>query len=131
MLDGDRGLASRDRRGARAGFALLHSSGTVRAMKNIYVGNIPFDASEDDVRELFNQHGAVSRVKLITFPDTGRPRGFGFVEMERDADGDQAIEALNGAELKGRRLVVNEARTRDSGGGGRGRGRGRGGGRHG
>ena len=83
-------------------------------VKKIYVGNLPFTSTEEEVRELFEQQGAVQSVKLITDRDTGRPRGFGFVEMDDDAAA-AAIQALNGTELGGRRLVVNEARDRDSG----------------
>lgn len=90
-------------------------------MLNIYVGNIPFGASPDEVRELFAQYGDVDRVYLPADRDTGRPRGFGFVEMPNDEEGHNAIEALNGHELDGRALRVNEARPRDErprGGGG-------------
>ena len=78
---------------------------------DIYVGNLPFSATEDEVRELFEQHGTVISVKLITDRETGRPRGFGFVEME-SPEADSAIEALNGADLNGRALRVNQARQR-------------------
>ncbi len=99
-------------------------------MKNIYVGNLPFSATDADIQTLFEAHGAVARVSLITDRETGRPRGFGFVEMENDADGAKAIEALNGADMGGRTLTVNEARPREPrGGGGGGRGGGGGGGR--
>lgn len=81
-------------------------------MKSIYVGNLPFSASEDDVRDLFEQHGQVNAVRLISDRETGRPRGFGFVEME-DAEADAAVEALNGANFGGRDLRVNEARERE------------------
>lgn len=92
-------------------------------MKKIYVGNLPFSATEDEVRELFSQHGTVSSVNLISDRDTGRPRGFGFVEME---DVSAAISALDGAMFGGRNLKVNEARPReDRGGGGGGGGGGR------
>jgi len=78
--------------------------------KKIYVGNLPFSATDDEVRELFESYGSVTSVNLITDRDTGRPRGFGFVEM---ADGaDDAISALNGTEMGGRSLNVNEARPR-------------------
>ena len=97
-------------------------------MKNIFVGNLNYAATEDEVRQLFEQYGTVDRVSLITDRDTGRPRGFGFVEMPNDEEGDQAIEALNGIDLGGRRLNINEARPRqprgDFGGGGGGGGRG-------
>ncbi len=79
--------------------------------KSLYVGNLPFSASEDEVRELFSQHGSVLSVKLISDRDTGRPRGFGFVEMEA-ADATAAAEALNGYSFGGRALKVNEAQPR-------------------
>ena len=80
-------------------------------MKKIYVGNLPFSSTEDEIRNLFSQHGTVHSVKLITDRDTGRPRGFGFVEMDvEDANG--AITALNGTEFGGRNLRVNEANER-------------------
>jgi len=85
------------------------------SMTKIYVGNLPFTATEDQVRELFEQHGAVTSVALINDRDTGRPRGFGFVEMAR-ADATRAIEALNGKEMGGRPLRVNEAQERSGGG---------------
>ncbi len=101
-------------------------------MKNIYVGNLPFSVSETEIQQLFESHGAVSRVHLVTDRDTGRPRGFGFVEMPNEAQGNAAIEALNGSQLGGRSLTVNEARPREprgaGGGGGGGGGRGGGGG---
>jgi RNA recognition motif-containing protein len=90
-------------------------------MTKIYVGNLPFSASENEVRELFSQHGTVESVSLITDRETGRPRGFGFVEMAR-ADASRAIQNLNGRELGGRPLRVNEAQERGGGGGGGGRG---------
>ena len=90
---------------------------------NIYVGNLSFDSSEQSVRALFEQHGAVSSVNLISDRDTGRPRGFGFVEMSNDNEGRSALSALDGTDLDGRNLKVNEARPReDRGGGGRGGG---------
>jgi cold-inducible RNA-binding protein len=90
-------------------------------MKNIFVGNLDFGATEDSVRALFAAYGAVDRVNIITDRDTGRAKGFGFVEMNADADADRAIAGLNGKELGGRALNVNEARPktdRGSGGGG-------------
>ena len=92
--------------------------------KNLYVGNLPFSASEDDVRNLFASYGEVYSVKLINDRETGRPRGFGFVEMDDDG-ARQAIEATNGAQFGGRTLKVNEAESkprRDSFGGGGGGG---------
>lgn len=90
-------------------------------MKSIYVGNLPFSASEDQVRELFSAHGDVKEVRMITDRETGRPRGFGFVRMD-PAEADVAIEALNGTELDGRTLRINEAQDRKPGGGGGGGG---------
>ena len=93
-------------------------------MKNIYVGNLSFRATEDSVRALFESYGSVARVSIITDRDTGQPRGFGFVEMNNDSEGDKAIAALNGSEFEGRALSVNEARPkteRPGGGGGFGR----------
>jgi len=87
--------------------------------KRIYVGNLPFSATEDEVRDLFGQYGGVISVALINDRETGRPRGFGFVEMD-DPDADAAIEALAGYEMGGRSLNVNEARPRQSGGAGGG-----------
>jgi cold-inducible RNA-binding protein len=100
-------------------------------LKNIFVGNLSFGATEDAVRSLFEAHGTVDRVNLVTDRETGRARGFGFVEMNNDAEGDSAIAALNGRELDGRALNVNEARpkeARSGGGGGFGRKSGGGGG---
>ena len=88
----------------------------------LYVGNLPFSADENAVRELFAQDGReVTEVKLITDRDTGRPRGFGFVEMANSEQADAAISALNGTSMDGRDLTVNEAKERTSGGGGGGR----------
>jgi RNA recognition motif-containing protein len=95
--------------------------------KKLYVGNIPFSMTETELEELFSRHGAVSSAKVITDRETGRSRGFAFVEMESDA-ADAAIEALDGKDFGGRALRVNEARERERGGGGGGGGRGGGGG---
>jgi len=80
-------------------------------VKTIYVGNLPFSATEDDLRNLFSQYGTIHSVKMITDRDTGKPRGFGFVEIEQDG-ADAAVEALNGADFQGRNLRVNEAREK-------------------
>ncbi|MET0659015.1 MAG: RNA-binding protein [Steroidobacteraceae bacterium] len=96
-------------------------------MTKIYVGNLPFSADEGQVRSLFEQHGTVESVALINDRETGRPRGFGFVEMPR-ADAQRAIQALNGKDMGGRPLRVNEAQERTGGGGGGGGGRPRSGG---
>ena len=90
--------------------------------KRIYVGNLPFSSHEDDVREMFEAYGSVTSVALPTDRDTGRPRGFGFVEMD-EAEAQKAIDALNGQDFQGRTLTVNEARPRREGGGGGGGGR--------
>ena len=94
-------------------------------MRNIFVGNLTFGATEDSVRSLFEAHGTVDRVSIVTDRDTGRSKGFGFVEMSNDEEGDRAIEALNGRDLDGRNLTINQARPREDrgfsgGGGGRG-----------
>src|SRR5271154_7504234 len=81
-------------------------------MKNIFVGNLSFHASEDDLRSMFQEFGTVARVSIATDRDTGSQRGFGFVEMAVDAEGDRAIEVLSGRELNGRALTVNEARPK-------------------
>lgn len=86
-------------------------------MAKIYVGNLPFTASEADVRTLFSQHGAVESVSLPTDRETGRPRGFGFVEMSQ-ADAAKAIQSLNGYNMGGRPLRVNEAQDKPRTGGG-------------
>lgn len=94
-------------------------------MKNIFVGNLSFSSTQDDVRGLFESYGMVDRVSLITDRETGRSRGFAFVEMSNDEEADRAINALNGADVGGRKLNVNEARPREErpfgGGGGGGR----------
>jgi len=90
-------------------------------LKNIFVGNLSFGASEETVRALFQAHGTVDRVNIVTDRDSGQPRGFGFVEMPNDAEAEKAIAAVNGKDLDGRTLNVNEARPkadRSSGGGG-------------
>ncbi len=92
-------------------------------MKNIFVGNLSFGATEQSIRSLFENHGTVDRVNVVTDRDTGQPRGFAFVEMSDNAAGDNAIAALNGQDLDGRTLTVNEARPKaDRGGSGGGGG---------
>ncbi len=93
-------------------------------MKNIYVGNMSFQTTEGDLRAMFEQFGQVTRVHVATDRATGRGRGFGFVEMANDEEAEKAIAALNGRELDGRLLTVNEARPRVERGGPRGGGRG-------
>ncbi len=90
-------------------------------MSKIYVGNLPFTADEAAVRALFSQHGTVDSVSLINDRETGRPRGFGFVEMP-SADAQRAIQSLNGQDMGGRPLKVNEAQDKPRGGGGGGGG---------
>jgi cold-inducible RNA-binding protein len=104
-------------------------------LKNIFVGNLSFNTGEDELRQMFEQYGQVDRVSIMTDRDTGRSRGFGFVEMTNAEEGDKAIAALNGTQMGGRTLNVNEARPKAEraggagGGGGRGRDRGGRGGR--
>ncbi len=90
--------------------------------KKLYVGNLPFTATEDELRSLFEPHGAIASVNVITDRETGRARGFAFVEMEEANAADEAIRALDGTEMGGRSLRVNEAqdKRRDGGGGGGG-----------
>lgn len=100
-------------------------------MKNLYVGNLPHNTTEAELRNLFEVHGPVEKVTLVTDRDTGRSRGFGFVEMTNASEADKAIAALNGTDLGGRTLTINEAKPkaerprggghRFGGGGGRGR----------
>jgi len=101
---------------------------------NIYVGNLSYEITEDELRQAFAANGEVGAVNVVTDRYTGRPRGFAFVEMPQDEQARQAIQKLNGTALKGRNITVNEARPRESrpprrdgGGGGGGGGRGRGG----
>ncbi len=96
----------------------------------LYVGNLPMAMSETELKELFSEAGHVASAKIITDRQTGQPRGFGFVEMETKLEGQKAISMLNGREVEGRVLAVNEARPQTrGGGGGRGGGYGGGGGR--
>jgi cold-inducible RNA-binding protein len=97
-------------------------------MKNIFVGNLSYSATEESIRSLFETHGAVERVNIVTDRDSGQPRGFAFVEMTNDGEAERAIAALNGQELGGRGLTVNEARPKAERGGGGGGGGYRGGG---
>ncbi len=94
----------------------------------IYVGNLTYSMDDATLQQLFETHGQVESAKVVTDRDTGRSRGFGFVEMPDDAQAHKAIEAVNGSEVGGRTLTVNEARPRErqGGGGGGGGGRGRG-----
>jgi len=84
---------------------------------NIFVGNLAYTATEEEIRQLFEEYGAVDTIRLATDRDTGRPRGFGFVEMPDTTEAQAAIDALNGTSLGGRPLTVNEARPREERGG--------------
>jgi RNA recognition motif-containing protein len=97
-------------------------------MKNIFVGNLSFASTEQSIRPLFEAYGTVDRVNVVTDRDSGQSRGFAFVEMSNDAEGNEAIANLNGRDLDGRTLTVNEARPKSEGGGGGGRSSGGGGG---
>lgn len=102
-------------------------------MKNLYVGNLPHSTTEPELRSLFEAHGAVEKVSIVTDRETGRARGFAFVEMTNPAEADKAVAALNGTELAGRALKINEAKPktdspRGGGGGGGGKRFGGGGG---
>lgn len=95
-------------------------------MKNIFVGNLSFGSTEQDVRSMFEQFGSIERVSIVTDRETGKARGFGFVEMSNDDEAERAIAALNGANLDGRAINVNEARPKEDRGGGGGGGGNRG-----
>ncbi len=88
--------------------------------KKLYIGNIPFTATEDELRGVFERHGSVDSVNVITDRETGRPRGFAFVEMSEASAADDAIRALDGSDLGGRSIRVNEAQDKRGGGGGGG-----------
>src|SRR3954453_9966204 len=90
---------------------------------NIYVGNLPWSTTTDDLYAMFQQYGAVTRAQIITDRETGRSRGFGFVEMANEAEANAAIEALNNQDMNGRPLTVNVAKPREGGGAGGGGGR--------
>jgi cold-inducible RNA-binding protein len=94
----------------------------------IYVGNLSFDTTESDLKRAFEAHGSVDSANLVSDRDSGRSRGFGFVEMSNNSEAEAAIQGLNGQDLQGRSLTVNEARPRESGGQGGGGNRGGGGG---
>src|SRR6185295_3586974 len=97
-------------------------------MTNIFVGNLSYQTTQEDLHAAFAQYGNVERVNIVTDRDTGQPRGFAFVEMAEKRDAETAISQLNGTELHGRALNVNEARPKPAGGSGYGGGRGGGGG---
>jgi RNA recognition motif-containing protein len=91
-------------------------------MIKLYVGNLPMEMSETELKDLFSEAGHVASAKIITDRQTGQPRGFGFVEMETKLEGEKAISMLNGRQIEGRVLAVNEARPQARGGGRRGSG---------
>lgn len=93
-------------------------------MKRLYVGNLSFHTNDDQLQQLFASYGQIESVKVVTDRDTGQSRGFGFVEIADDAQAQKAIDELNGREVDGRKLTVNEARPREERGGGHGGGRG-------
>ena len=97
----------------------------IESLKKLYVGNLPFSATEESLRELFEQHGPTASVRVITDRETGRSRGFGFVEYEDEGNAEKALQALDGAEMEGRSLRVNEAQDKRGGGGRGGYGGGR------
>jgi RNA recognition motif-containing protein len=97
-------------------------------MTNIFVGNLNYQTTQEDLREMFSPFGAVEAVNVITDRDTGQARGFAFVEMTNKNEAENAIASLNGAQLNGRAMNVNEARPKPQGGGGGGKGRGNSGG---
>jgi RNA recognition motif-containing protein len=113
-----------------AGNAAEWGQTSVESGMKIYVGNLSFDTSEDDLRQAFEAFGAVTDINIVMDRETGRPRGFAFVEMSGQSEATAAITGMNGKELNGRALNVNEARPRPEGGGGGGRGGGGGGGGH-
>jgi cold-inducible RNA-binding protein len=86
-------------------------------MTNVFVGNLSFQTTQDDLTSIFSQYGAVERVNVVTDRTTGQPRGFAFVEMSARSEAESAISALNGSDLHGRTLNVNEARPKNDGGG--------------
>jgi cold-inducible RNA-binding protein len=95
-------------------------------MTNVFVGNLSYETTQDELFTAFANYGTVDKVSIITDRDTGQPRGFAFVEMPNKSEAEAAIASLNGTEMHGRALNVNEARPRPTGGGGGGGGRGRG-----
>src|SRR5262245_26903346 len=100
----------------------LNQSGKIGRLMKLYVGNLSFNTTESALRDLFAQHGEVASASLGMDRETGRPRGFGFVEMNDNSQAQAAISALNGKSFDGRDLTVNEAKPREGGGGGRGGG---------
>ena len=111
---------ARRQKSGRPGQGLAREHGKGILVKKLYVGNLAFSTTESDLREMFAAFGAVETASLVTDRDTGRSRGFGFVEMTNDNEAAAAIAGLNGKDSGGRPLTVNEARPKKSGGGGRG-----------
>ena len=107
-----------DEPGGRSDLLIYSSIREYSSVTKLYVGNLPFTATDEAVNALFSKHGTVEKVSLITDRDTGRPRGFGFVEMS-NADASRAMQALNGTDFDGRSLKVSEAQERERSGGGR------------
>ena len=102
-------------------FALVRKNRKEGTLKNIFVGNLSFNTSEDELRQIFEAYGQVERVSILTDRETGRSRGFGFVEMTNPEEGEKAITGLNGSQFGGRTINVNEARPKaERPGGGRG-----------
>jgi len=102
-------------------FALVRKDRKEGTLKNIFVGNLSFNTSEDELRQIFEAYGQVERVSILTDRETGRSRGFGFVEMTNPEEGEKAITGLNGSQFGGRTINVNEARPKaDRPSGGRG-----------
>jgi RNA recognition motif-containing protein len=102
-------------------FALVRKDRKEGTLKNIFVGNLSFNTSEDELRQIFETYGQVERVSILTDRETGRSRGFGFVEMTNPEEGEKAITGLNGSQFGGRTINVNEARPKaDRPSGGRG-----------
>ncbi len=99
----------------------IKDSKITMAQNKLYVGNLSFDSTEDDITDAFSAHGTVTSVNVIMDRDTGRPRGFAFVEMSSDAEAQTAMQALDGQDLGGRNLKVNLAKPREPRGGGGGR----------
>ncbi len=124
------GIASSDGPSRISANVAFHASIETRRgnelSKKLYVGNLPFSATEADLRELFEAHGSIESINVITDRETGRPRGFAFVEMEDTESATKAMQALDGRDMGGRNLKVNEANERPPRGGGGGGGGGRG-----
>jgi RNA recognition motif-containing protein len=113
-----------DRTGDRSQSWPFFSSGRDKECnlsKKLYVGNLPFTSTEEELKEVFGRHGTVDSVAVITDRETGRPRGFAFVEMSEESAASDAIRALDGSDLGGRNIKVNEAQDKQRGGGGGGR----------